>query len=150
MRKNIKKNIEAWLERLDPAQVGQGRWLVITNARGERAVLDRERIGAYRPVVVVGVGGERNLFRIVDLYHTLRRRTWPASDPEPWLLARPLGAFVFFLDPPPAELLGTRFGLFALTPESFRLAASDPLAPVRWQEVVQPWIHRREARGANR
>ena len=54
----------------------------------------------YR-IVVVGIDEERNLFRLSELYHTLRRTTWNQSEPERWLLARPLGAFLFFLKVPP-------------------------------------------------
>jgi hypothetical protein len=123
--------LDAWLERLGPERTGSGRWLVVTNIRGEQAVLDYEALREYRPVLVVGVGDERNLFRVVDLYHTLRRTSWQQAEPERWLLARPLGAFLFFLDAPPPELVAGVFGLFALTPESFRLHPDDPLAPVR-------------------
>jgi acetyl esterase/lipase len=123
--------LEAWLERIGPERAGSGRWLSVTNVRGERAVLDYEALRDYRPVIGIAVGDERELFRVVDLYHTLRRTTWQQKDPETWLMARPLGAFLFFLETPPPELLGSVFGLFALTPESFRLHADDPLAPVR-------------------
>lgn len=124
-------DLEAWLERSGRASAATRRWLVLTNARGEQAVLDREAVRAYRPVIVVGIGDEQNLFRIVDVYHTLRRTTWQQPEAERWLLARPLGGFVFFLEPPPPELVPTAFGFFALTPESFAVRAADPLAPVR-------------------
>ncbi|MDP6076478.1 MAG: alpha/beta hydrolase [Myxococcota bacterium] len=120
----------AWLDALGP-KAGDGRWLVTTNARGAQAVLDLEALRPYRPVVVIGIDEERNLFRLVELYHTLRRTSWNQPEPERWLLARPLGAFLYFLDPVPPELVPSLFGLFVLTPESFRRTESDPLAPVR-------------------
>lgn len=123
--------LDAWLAALGPERTGRGRWLVLTNARREQAVLDLQALRPYHPVVVVGLGEERNLFRIYDLYHTLRRYTWQQPEPERWLLARPLGAFVHFLEEPPPELVGSAFGLFALTPDSFRLSQTDPLAPAR-------------------
>ncbi len=124
----------AWLDALGP-KAGDGRWLVTTNARGAQAVLDLEALRPYRPVVVIGIDEERNLFRLVELYHTLRRTSWNQPEPERWLLARPLGAFLYFLDPVPPELVPSLFGLFVLTPESFRRTESDPLAPVR---VLEP------------
>jgi acetyl esterase/lipase len=124
-------DLYAWLAHLGPERAGSGRWLVLTNARRERAVLDLDALRPYRPVVVVGIDGERNLFEVVDLYHTLRRYTWKDHEPERWLLARTLGAFIHFLEAPPPELLGSPFGRFALTVESFRRSAEDPLAPLR-------------------
>ena len=122
--------LDDWLEHLGPERTGSGRWLIVTNARGEQAVLDVEALRPYEPVLVVGIGEERNLFRVVDLYHTLRRYTWKQPEPERWLLARPLGAFLFFLKAPPRELVSGVHGLFALTPDGFALQSHDPLAPV--------------------
>lgn len=121
--------LEAWLERSGLA--GGGRWLVLTNARGERGVIDLEALRPYGPRLVVGIGNERNLFEVVDLYHTLRRYTWKQAEPENWLLARPLGAFIAFDELPPRTLVPGVFGLFALTPESFARTSTDPLASVR-------------------
>ena len=73
----------ALLRALGSERVGRGRWLVVTNARHERAVLDLEAIRPYEPRVVIGLDGERNLFRVADLYHTKRRYSWRDRDPEP-------------------------------------------------------------------
>jgi acetyl esterase/lipase len=120
--------LEAWL---DAEGIAPGRWLLVTNARGEQAVLDLPALRPYQPVLVIGVDEEREPFRVIDLYHTLRRQTWSQPEPERWLLARPLGAFVHFRKPPPAELAPGVFGLFALTPESFTRTDTDPWAPLR-------------------
>jgi hypothetical protein len=45
-------------------------------------------------------------------------------------MARPLGAFVHFLKEPPAEIT-PQASQFALTEDSFRLVAADPLAKLR-------------------
>lgn len=121
----------AWMEAEGQARVGTGRWLVLTNARGERAVLDLEALRPYGPYVVIGIDGERNLFKVVDIYHTLRRYSWREPEPERWLLARPLGAFIGFREKPPAELVPSAFGVYGLAPGSFRRVAEDPLAAVR-------------------
>lgn len=123
-------DLYAWLDAQGP-EVGTGRWLETTNARGAKAFLDLEAARPYRPVIVVGIDDQSNLFRVVELYHTLRRTTWEQPEPDRWLLARALGGFLFFLEEPPSELVPSLFGLFALTPDSFRRTEEDPLAPVR-------------------
>jgi acetyl esterase/lipase len=121
-------DLYAWL---DASGQGPGRWLVTETARGEQAVLDLEAIRPYEPVVVVGLDDERNLFEVVDLYNTRRRYTWKQPEPETWILARPLGGFLHFRKQPPRELLGSVFGLFALTPEGLRVRQQDPMAALR-------------------
>ncbi|HXV36292.1 MAG TPA: hypothetical protein VEC18_04045, partial [Myxococcota bacterium] len=118
----------ALLDALGPERTGSGRWLVLTNVRGERAVLDVEALRPYGPQIVVGLDGEKNLFRIVDLYQTQRRYTWRDANPDPWVLARPAGAFLYFETEPPPSVVPGMFGLFGLTPESFALTDSDPFA----------------------
>ena len=120
--------LEAWL---DAEGMAPGRFLLVTTARGEQAVLDLPALRPYQPVLVIGVDDEREPFRIIDLYHTQRRYTWSQPEPERWLLARPLGAFLHFRKPPPPDLVPGVFGMFALTPESFRRTDTDPWAPLR-------------------
>jgi acetyl esterase/lipase len=117
----------ALLDAMGSERVGSGRWLVLTNLRGERAALDLEALRPYEPRVVIGLDGERNLFRVVDFYQTRRRYTWRESKPEPWILARALGAFIYFALPPPAGVAPHASGLYGLTPESFQRSDSDPL-----------------------
>jgi acetyl esterase/lipase len=119
-----------YLDALGTGATGSGRYLVLENARGERSVWDLEAIRAYRPVVVVGLDEEKNLFRLVDVYHTEREYTW-RGQPERKLLARPLGAFLYFLDEPPEPVGPAVFGRFGLVPDGFRLEARDPLARLR-------------------
>jgi acetyl esterase/lipase len=121
----------ALLRALGSERVGSGRWLVLTNTRGERAVLELEALRPYAPQVVIGLDGERNLFRVADLYHTKRRYSWRDRDAESWVMARPVGAFLHFSKAPPAEIVPGIFGFFGLTPDSFRLTDQDPLAPLR-------------------
>ena len=90
-----------------------------------------QELRPYRPMIVVGLDGERNLFKVLDLYHTKRRYSWKEPEAETWILARPLGAFLHFREKPPRELLSSVFGLFALTPESLRLSDTDPHAALR-------------------
>jgi hypothetical protein len=126
----------ALLDAMGSERVGSGRWLVLTNLRNERAVLDLEALRPYEPRVVIGLDGERNLFRVVDLYQTQRRYSWPESKPDPWILTRSVGAFLYFALPPPASVISNTSGLFGLTPESFQLTDSDPFAPLSDLEEV--------------
>ena len=120
----------ALLEALGPERVGSGPWLVIENARRERSVWRLDEIRPWRPVVVVGLDDERNLFRLTDVYHTRRMYSW--AEPERRrIMARPLGGFLYFLEEPPAGRHPRDFGRYALLPGSFRRVAEDPLAPVR-------------------
>jgi hypothetical protein len=119
----------ALLDALGPDKVGRGRHLVLTNVRNERQFWTREQIAPYEPVVVVGLDDERNLFRLGVFYQARREYSW-RDGPAPPFMARPLGAFVHFLKDPPAEIT-PQPGQFALTEDSFRLVAADPLAGLR-------------------
>ena len=119
----------AWLER-HADRVGRGGYLLLTNSRGEQVSWELEALRPWRPQLVIGVDGERELFRAVDFYHTDRRYTWQQPEPETWILARPVGAFLHFGEPPPAAIDPRAIGRFALTPESLKRVDADPLAPL--------------------
>ena len=119
----------AWLER-HAEEVGRGRHLTLTNARGEKAFFALDALRPYEPRIVVGIDDERELFRLVDFYHTERRTTWDDAAPERWILARPVGAFLHFAKPAPRSLDPRAIGRFALTSESFARTDADPLAPL--------------------
>jgi len=117
------------LEAMGPADAGRGDFLVLTNARGEKAFFPMSRMRELRPRVVIGVDGERNLFRATDLYHTRRRYSWVDVHATRVDMARPLGAFLYFPDAEPkhSESLPL-FGRYALTTDSFALVEEDPRA----------------------
>ncbi len=119
-----------WLDALGPDRVGQGPFLVLTNARGEQAVFRAAEIRPLAPRLVIGIDDERNPFRIVDVYHTLREYSWSQPEPHFRALARPLGAFLLFPAEEPAALGSRVFGRYALTSESVRLSEVDPWAAV--------------------
>ncbi|HWP58440.1 MAG TPA: hypothetical protein VNL14_11170 [Candidatus Acidoferrales bacterium] len=89
----------------------------------------RQEVEPYRPVVVVGIDEEKNLFRLGAFSQALREYSWKPG-PQPPLMARPLGAFIYFLKEPP-RALWPHPAQYALTEESFRLVEQDPLAPIR-------------------
>jgi acetyl esterase/lipase len=120
-----------YVERQVPGGAGPGDFLTLTNQRGEQVVWRRSELTAYRPQIVIGLDDERELFKLTDFYHTRRRYTWKQPEEERWVLARPLGAFVYFGEPAPARIDPRLFGRFALTPASFAVSESDPLAPLR-------------------
>lgn len=122
-------DLERLLEAMGPDEVGRGDFLVLTNVRGEKAFFPMARLRALSARIVVGVDGERNLFRATDLYHTVRRYTWVDVHPERVDMARPLGAFLFFPGEEPSRTESLPlFGRYALTTDSFELVDGDPRA----------------------
>ena len=118
------------LDALGPERSGSGEWLVLTNARGERSVWRLAELRPFRPVVVIGLDDERNLFRITDVYHTRRMYSW--AEPERRrVMAQPLGGFLYFLEEPPRDFAPRDFGRYGLEPGSFQRSREDPLAPLR-------------------
>jgi len=117
-----------YLDSLPPERVGQGDYLVTTNVRDEKQFWKRGDIAPYKPVIVVGIDDEKNLFRFGVFYRALREYSWKPG-PQPPMMARPVGAFLYFLEEPPAQL-APRAGHYALTVDGFKLVAEDPLAPL--------------------
>jgi len=118
----------SYLDSLPPKKAGRGNYLTITNIRDEKEFWDRRQTEPYKPVIVIGIDDEKNLFRLGTFYRGLREYSWK-SGPQPPLMARPVGAFIHFLKEPPLEFLG-RPSLDALATDSFRLTETDPLAPL--------------------
>ena len=124
-------DLVALLETMGPAAIGRGEWLEISNARGEKAFFAMDRIRELAPRVVIGLGDEQELFKATDLYHTNRRYSWVDASASRVDMARPLGAFLYFPgEEPPNSESSTLIGRYALTSDSFRLRATDPLAPL--------------------
>jgi hypothetical protein len=131
--------LSAYLRALPTQNVGHGDYLITTNIRNEKQFWKLDEIEAYRPVIVVGLDDEKNLFRLGVFYRALREYSWKTGAPPP-MMARPLGGFIHFLKPPPSEI-ALQSAQFALTVGSFRRAAGDPLAgiqdlPVELYDVV--------------
>lgn len=119
----------AYLDALPKQQVGEGDYIVLTNIRGERQVWKREQIERFRPVIVIGIDDERNLFRFSVFYRMYHEYSWkPGAPPPPVTLT--LGAFIHFLEQPPRELVAQSWH-FGLTENSFRKAEEDPLKAIR-------------------
>jgi arylformamidase len=118
----------SYLDSLPPEKVGHGNYLTVTNIRNEKDFWDRREIERYKPVIVIGIDDEKNLFRFGIFYRALREYSWKTG-PQPPVMARPLGAFIHFLNEAPLELL-RQPSHDALTIDSFHLAETDPLAPI--------------------
>lgn len=111
-------------------QLGTGEWVTMTNLRGEQLVFSKGEIRKQRPVIVVGIDDERDLFRLLVTYNVYRSYTFrPETEPR-HLLARPVGNFLLFPSADGAAPVVT-FANFALTPDSFRVVNTDPLAKAR-------------------
>lgn len=113
------------------SDVGEGDWLVVSNLRGEQQYFPREVLKKTRPVIVVGLDDEDNLYRLLTFYRMKRAYSWIKSDERMPMMIRPLGAFLHFRTPPPADLQDKTFAPFGLEAASFHWVANDPLAPLR-------------------
>lgn len=118
------------LEALGPEGVGEGGWLVTTNVQQEKSYFRLEELRPQRPVVVIGIDSDRNLFRNVDVFRARLEYSWRDDLPAPTYSVRPMGAFLYLLEPPPDAPLPA-LASFSLTLSSFRLQDEDPLAPLR-------------------
>jgi acetyl esterase/lipase len=119
----------AYLDSLPPEKTGRGNYLTVTNFRNEKLFFDRRQIESYKPVIVVGLDDERNLFRLGVFYQALREYSWK-DGARPPMMARPLGAFIHFLEEPPPELI-RQAPYYGLTENSFQLVEDDPLASLK-------------------
>jgi len=119
----------AYLDAMPAAKLGHGDYLITSNIRNEKQFWKREQIEAYKPVIVVGLDDEKNLFKLGVFYRALLEYSWKPG-PQPPMMARPLGAFIHFLKPPPPEL-ALQAAQFGLTEDSFHWAMSDPLAGLK-------------------
>jgi len=119
------------LEALGPERVGSGAWLVTTNAQQEQGFFRLEELRPYQPVVVIGIDGERNLFRNVDITQRLREYSWREELPPPRVSARPMGGFLYLLEPPASQALAPLTTSFSLEPSGFQLTDADPVGPLR-------------------
>ena len=117
-------------------ELGSGGWVEVTNARGEKIVLRRSEIDRKKPVIVVGIDDDRNLFRMFVTYNVHRTYSWkPETEPRP-LMVRSIGAFLYVPRPQSDDKTASPFHVttlanMALTPSSFRVTNKDPLAVAR-------------------
>jgi hypothetical protein len=119
-------------------ELGTGRWLEVTNARGEKLVLERSEIERKKPVIVIGIDDERNLFRMFVTYNVHRTYSWkPETEPARPLMIRHIGGFLHLPDEPAAGATDgaamhvPTLAEFALTTASFHVVDEDPLAVAR-------------------
>jgi arylformamidase len=118
-----------YLDALPADKRGRGDYLVTTNVRNEKQFWKREQIEPYKPVIVVGLDDEKNLFRLGVFYRPNQEYSWK-NGPQPPMMARPLGAFIYFLKEPPEELR-LQPAQYGLTESSFKFTTSDPLAQLK-------------------
>ena len=118
--------LSRFLESQPRQKIGSGDYLVLTNARKEKVFWRLSEIEPYQPVIVVGLDDERNLFRLSAFYHNKRAYSW--TEEKTALSVRSVGAFIYFLKPPPPRFDGPTTAAYSLTSDSFRRTARDPLA----------------------
>ena len=123
-----------YIDTLPEDVAGQGDHLELTNVRGQRMDLTREQLERIRPLLVIGIDDEPNLFRIAAGYQTRMDFSWmdPGPGPRPWLI-RPLGAFLYVPDPAAAEevfpVLNTTTR-FSLITGGLRWHEASPFTPL--------------------
>jgi acetyl esterase/lipase len=115
-----------FLESQPREKIGDGDYLVLTNVRREKIFWRLSEITRYEPVVVIGLDDERNLFRLSSFYRNKRAYSW--TDEKTAMSVRSLGAFMYFLKPPPPGLLSSTTAMYSLTLSSFKRVRQDPLA----------------------
>jgi hypothetical protein len=113
------------------SEVGEGDWLLVSNLRDEQEYFSREMLMKTEPVIVVGLDDEDNLNRLLMFYRMNCAYSWIKSDERLPLMARPLGAFLYFRTPLPADERNKTFAPYGLAATSFHWVKNDPLAPVR-------------------
>jgi hypothetical protein len=113
------------------AEVGRGHWLLVSNLRGETQYFSRDVLEKVRPVIVVGLDDEDNLYRLFTFYRLKRAYSWIKGEEPMPMMIRPLGAFLHFQTPPPADLRNATYAPFGLDATSFHWVDKDPLGPVR-------------------
>ena len=118
--------LSRFLDSQPRGKIGSGDYLVLTNVRGERVFWRLSEIGPYQPVVVIGLDDERNLFRLSTFYHNKRAYSW--TEEKTAMSVRSLGAFIYFLRPPPPQFQARTTAMYSLTIDSFKLQEQDPLA----------------------
>jgi hypothetical protein len=113
------------------SDVGKGDWLVVSNLRGEQQYFPREVLEKTRPVIVIGLDDEDNLYRLATFYRLKRAYSWIKGQQPMPMMIRPLGAFLYFQTPPPADVSNKTYAPFGLGATSFHWVETDPLAPMR-------------------
>ncbi|MGH7872959.1 MAG: alpha/beta hydrolase [Candidatus Binatia bacterium] len=119
----------SYLDALPKERVGEGDTIILTNIRGEKQVWKQDQIERFKPVIVIGVDEERNLFRFSSFYRMYHEYSWKPGGATP-TLALTLGAFIHFLEKPLPELAAQSWH-FGLTDDSFQRSKTDPLKAVR-------------------
>jgi acetyl esterase/lipase len=123
--------LEALLDALGPERVGSGPWLTLGNVHGERTTLSLEEIRLHRPVLVIGIDDDRNLFTIPDIFRLEHAYSWRDAPEDPPFLARPMGAFLYLLEPPEEPRLPTSRARFSVAAGGLARSTDDPLAALR-------------------
>jgi hypothetical protein len=115
------------LDSLGPERVGQGGVLELSNVRGEKLFWKLDDLRPFKPVVVIGLDDEKNLFQVSSFYLGKREYSWEEPEQPVPPMVRSLGAFIYFLKPPPERFYPRYQAQFALTLDSFSLREDDPL-----------------------
>ena len=134
-----------YLDSLPADRVGSGDHLVINNLRNERLYWHRNEIEKHRPVIVIGIDEQRNLYRYRAYYRLQMEYSWKPALSQPPMMARPLGAWIYFPNgPAPEGMLNNAHAHYTLTGDSFRWEKDDPLADLLdlQSDVFEVLVHK--------
>ena len=110
-----------------PGQAGE--YISLRNVRDEVLVWHRSQIEAHKPVIVVGLDEERNLFKLQRFYKMRREYSWRDTGSPP-MMVLPVGAFVYFENEAPPEFRPQHWH-YGLTLEGIARSVADPLSAAR-------------------
>lgn len=79
-------------------------YLTTRNKIGQFLSLDLEKYAPYKPVIVIGIDHETNLFRLNWFFKTKAQYSWLPAEKRPEISVNPLGAFIYFQKTLPTEL----------------------------------------------
>lgn len=106
-----------------------GDYISLRNLKNEVQVWHRSEIEAHKPVIVVGLDDEKNLFRLQRFYQMQREYSW-RDTPVPPMMVLPVGGFVYFEEAPPPALRAQLWH-YGIMVDGISRSARDPLEIVR-------------------
>lgn len=111
----------------------KGDYLLVKNLRDEQLWYARADLERERPVIVVGMDDETNLYRLFGYYRLRQAYSWKKGEEPMPMMIRPLGPFLHFLKEPEesSPLRNRTYAVYSLSEKSFRWVQDDPIAPLR-------------------
>ena len=104
------------------------RYLTTRNKIGQFLSLDLETYAPYKPIIIIGIDHETNLFRLNWFFKTNAQYSWLPAETKPEISVNPLGAFIYFQKALPEELKIAFSIRSKLNFAALKFVETDPLA----------------------